>query len=148
MGPSPSKVEELEERNAALQRRLEYQENQRRREYEELKRERREAEERHYNSMKRAKEMRREELQIMRKNFEEMNKSLLSKLEESERKTQELLKKFNENNEMFQTTVSQTKIIIQTIINSNSSLDEDALKSLNKLLEMQTTLQKRDENYF
>ena len=44
MGPSPSKIEELEEKNAALRRKLENQEYQRKAEFEELKRERREAE--------------------------------------------------------------------------------------------------------
>ena len=148
MGPSPSKIEELEEKNAALRRKLENQEYKRKAEFEELKRERREAEERHHQMMQRFEQMRREELRSMRQNFEDMNRSLLSKLAENEKKTQDLLERYNENNEIFKTTVTQTKIIIQNIINSNSNLDEDSLKSLNKLLEMQSLLQKRDDNYF
>ena len=148
MGPSPSKIEELEEKNAALRRKLENQEYQRKAEFEELKRERREAEERHHQMMQRFEQMRREELRSMRQNFEDMNRSLLSKLEENEKKTQDLLERYNENNRIFKTTVAQTKIIIQNIINSNSNLDEDSFKSLNKLLEMQSLLQKKDDNYF
>ena len=69
-------------------------------------------------------------------------------MESSDSLIKDLLERYNENNEIFKTTVTQTKIIIQNIINSNSNLDEDSLKSLNKLLEMQSLLQKKDDNYF
>ena len=93
---------------------------------------------------------RREEIRLMNQNLEDMrnqNQSLIDQLAEKERKTQELLQKFNENYQMHQSIIAQTSTIIQSII-SCSNLDDATAKKLQGLLDLQSTLQKKDKDYF
>ena len=76
-----------------------------------------------------------------------MRNELLNRLDERDRENKELLNKISNNEKIFKTTVMQTSILIQTLLNTPNP-NVELIKSLNKLLETQSTILKEDENYF
>ena len=105
---------------------------------------RREREER-YESERKEREDRYESQRI---EYDNMKNELLNRLDERDRENKELLKRISNNEKIFKTTVMQTSILIQNLFNTPNP-DIELIKSLNKLLETQTTiLKEEDENYF
>ena len=82
-----------------------------------------------------------------RKEYDNMQKDLLNRLDQRDKENKELLQKISNNEKIFKTTVMQTSILIQNLMNTPNP-NIELIKCLNKLLETQATILKEDENYF